>query len=847
MRNRQRFVISTLAAAVAATSLGLSPTAAHAQMALEEVVVTARKREESLQETPIAVSAFSSEALEELGLRDISDLRKVVPNVDMYDGNGTSGAGNVFIRGVGARNTGVNFDSGVGIYIDGVYASRPDGAVLDNVDVQSVQVLRGPQGTLFGKNTTGGAILYTTNKPVEEFEGHAETRIGNYDQLDGQATINVPLTDTLLSRFSAYATTRDGYVKAESNGNPGMLDDEEFSDTDRKGAQAQLRWLAADDLTVDLNYAYSDTDQAARGQNCEVVEGIPGAGWQAELQDLFIIEPATGKTIKEWCQENNDLGRDKTMADLRPNRYKAETNSLSLTGEWEMQDNVTMKSITAWRGTEGGQSDELDALGIPLLDRTNFGHPDAELRQTDAYSQEFQIAGTAFDDKLDYVVGVYGFTEESDAGAAVSPSGPFFTDAIPIPGLAFYTNRLTELLTENTSASIFSQADWNFNEAWRLTAGLRYTWEERELTRHDRVPDLATIASTGDAQRSVIGDQFYTFPSGPGSFNPNHLFVVPLDPENPNQLDPLADQEMKVDNDDITPMASLQYNFDNLGFVEVGTVYATVSNGFLSGGITDTISVATRKIEEYDPEEVWNYELGVKMDAWDRRLRMNVAMFYTDYEDRQLTTVRIDPNTGRIAGALINAKSSSISGIEIETQLIPVDNLQLTANVTFNEGEIDEYDDERILGLPEDGSPVPAECDEVVVGTGTVMNCPIDRTDENLPRLPEQIYFLAAQYNWQTEFGTVIPMVSWSYRTNVDNCFDRSSCLSGIYEVDQEDLGARLTWLAPDENLRISAYGANLTDERYITGGTPLVDVTETAGTIYNIPRTYGVEVAYDF
>ncbi len=154
-----------MSAALAITSVGFIPAVALGQAALEEVVVTARKREESLQETPVAVSAFTGEDLEELGLRNISDLTKVVPNVDMYSGNGTTGSGNVFIRGIGARNTGVNFDSGVGIYVDGVYVSRADGAVLDNVDLQSVQVLRGPQGTLFGKNTTGGAILYTTNQP----------------------------------------------------------------------------------------------------------------------------------------------------------------------------------------------------------------------------------------------------------------------------------------------------------------------------------------------------------------------------------------------------------------------------------------------------------------------------------------------------------------------------------------------------------------------------------------------------------------------------------------------------------------------------------------------------------
>ena len=154
-------------------------------------------------------------------------------------------------------------------------------------------------------------------------------------------------------------------------------------------------------------------------------------------------------------------------------------------------------------------------------------------------------------------------------------------------------------------------------------------------------------------------------------------------------------------------------------------------------------------------------------------------------------------------------------------------------------------DDVRITTSSE--GPVPDDCIRVSPGLGTVDACEIDRSDENLPRLPEEIYFLAVQYNWESEFGTVIPMVSYSYRKNLDNCFDRSSCLSGIYEVDQEDVSARLTWLSPDATMRVTAYGNNLTDERFVTGGTPLVDVTETAGTIYNIPRMYGVEFAYNF
>jgi iron complex outermembrane receptor protein len=824
--------------------VGFIPGVALGQDALEEVVVTARKREETLQETPVAVSAFTGETLDELGLRNISDLTRVVPNVDMYSGNGTAGGGNVYIRGIGARNTGVNFDSGVGLYVDGVYVSRADGAVLDNVDLQSVQVLRGPQGTLFGKNTTGGAILYTTNKPVEELGGHALVRVGNYNQFDSQGTINVPIMDdVLMSRFSLYKTEQDGYVHSEipdglppqADGNAPFIEDE-FSDTNRWGGQAQLRWQATDDLLLDLNYNYGKTDQAARGQNCEVVTGIPGIGWQADLQDGAIVIPSTGQSIEAWCQANQDLGIDKIMANMQPNRYRAEVNTLALTADWAINDDMNFKSITAGRNTEGGEVNELDAIGIALLGRTNYAGNGAEPRNTDAYSQEFQFNGNAFDEKLDYVVGVFGFHEESDKGAASSPT--LFFNALNLPDTAFYLSNLTELLTKNSSASLFSQADWHFDEYWTATVGARYTWEERRLTRDFKVPDVATLATTGDAVNTF--NTFYRFPSGPDTFNPNHEYIYAT--VNGVQ-DPLGRQTMHTDDSKVTPMASIQRTFDSMGFMDFGNAYFTVANGFLSGGISDTVDLATGRVYEFDPEEVWNYELGFKMDAWEQKLRLNTAVFYTDYKDRQLTTIRISPE-GRISGALINAESSYISGIEFEAIVLPVDNLQLTANVTFNESDIETYDDFQVSAAGP--GPVPEGCQRISVsGAGFVDNCPIDRSDESMPRLPDSVFYLAAQYTFETEYGSVVPLLSWSYRTNLDNCFDASSCQSGIYKVDQENITARLSWNSPDMAWRVTAFGNNLNDERYVEGGTPLVDVTATAGTIYNQPRTYGVEASY--
>ncbi len=814
-----------LFAAIAVFGMPIVPQYVLAQDGiLEEVIVTARKREESLQEAPVAVSAMSGDMLTEMGARDVSDLRKVIPNLDVYDGNGTGGAGNFFIRGVGARNTGVNFDSGVGIYFDGVYVSRPDGALLHITDVQSIQVLRGPQGTLFGKNTTGGAILYTMNKPNEEWEGSVQVTAGNYNRLDGKAVVNVPFSDSVWGRFALSSVNRDGYVENVVTG-------EDYTDTDRQSGMAQLRWLPSDTVTVDFSVSGSKTRQKARALKCIVVDDIPSAGWQAALQDPSIVIPSTGQSIAEHCADSEELDRDEVILDLDNNNYEVDVLTGAATVEWEISDNVSLKSITAWRETDAGQSDELDAIGITLLSRSNFDAPISENRVTEQFSQELQFAGSAFDDRVEYVVGAFAFAEESTAGIANGRTGPFF-GSLGAPNIAFFLNNATELKSDNVSASAFSQVDWNFTENWRLTLGLRYTWEERELERNVFVPDESTLAVAGAAPATELFSSFYDFPDGPDSYNPNHLHLL--------DTDPISQQAAKVDDSRWTPMASIQYLFDGTGAIDSGTVFFTYSEGFLSGGLSESLDIFTLTIPTYEPELVTNYELGFKMDGFDRRLRLNTALFHMEYTDRQLTSVRVNPQTGQIAGTTINAAESTISGFELETTILPTPNLELTFNAAYNKGEIDEYDDVRLV-IP--GSLPDSAC-QFVPSPGVDV-CAVDRSDEDLPRLPEQTYFAAIQYTFQTGIGNIVPRLQYSFRKDVDNCFDRASCLSGLYKVDQEDWSVRLTWMSTENNWRVTLWGDNLTDERYITGGVPLVDVTETAGVIYNMPRTYGLEASF--
>ncbi|MBN7798900.1 TonB-dependent receptor [Parahaliea mediterranea] len=808
-----------LLAAAVASALQVTPAGAQ-DLVLEEVVVTARKRAESLQETPVAVTALDASALRDAGVRNLADLNQIAPSIDVASANGNAPLANVYIRGVGQRNSGANIDSGVGIYIDEVYVGRPDGALLDLNDVQSVQVLRGPQGTLFGKNTTGGALVFTTNKPTDVFEGSVGMRVGNLDRLDGDFVVNVPVTDTLWTRLSGVARSRDGYID-------NLFDGENYMDEDRQSLVWQTRFVPTDDLTLDLNLNWAKTDQTMRPQKCQLVPSVEG--WQAAVFNTLAIVPATGKTVDEHCQEAAEAGDGNTVISDLGGDYESENKGASLTAEWAINDSLSLKSITAWRYTEASQNDELDHIGVPFLHRTNSVHPSLSgPAETDQYSQELQLVGSAFDERLQYVTGLYWFSEETQGRINLNYLGPFD----PAIGNLFFLNATaTGLAADNSAWAAFSQVEWEFNDNWRATLGLRYTDEERELERVNWNLDPATLDANGGPV-VALGGGLFSVQRPSFEYNPDFDMVV-------------TDRARgKTDNSDVTPMASLQYLMGESDWIDQGSLYLTYSEGFLSGGLSEA---PTGDLEEFEPEEVENWELGFKLDLLERRLRINGALFSTDYTNRQLTTLVINPQTNSPTGATINAAKSSIDGLELETTWLATRNLLVTFNMTLADGDIQEFDDTQ-LQVADTTVPPPPGCTRANLTLLEVDACPKDRSDENLPRLAEQTYMLAAQYTLETGVGVFMPRVQASWKLDMDFCFDATSCESGLwFEDEQFELSARLTWISNDERWVGSLYGTNLTDEEYIVGGTALVESEGVGGVAYAPPRMYGAELEYRF
>jgi iron complex outermembrane receptor protein len=799
---------------------GPTPFAVAQDGALEEVIVTARKREESLQETPVAVTALSADALRDAGVRNLADLNQIAPNIEVSTANGTAPLANIYIRGVGQRNTGPNIDSGVGIYIDEVYVGRPDGALLDIYDIQSVQVLRGPQGTLFGKNTTGGALVFTTNRPGDEFEASLGGRFGNYNRADGNFMVNLPVTDTLWTRLAGSTVNADGYIR-------NVYDGKKYMDADRQNLVWQTRYLPREDLTLDLNLNWAESQQRMRPQKCVLVPGYDG--WQAELFNQLAIVPSTGRTVNDFCQDSIDTGGDNTVISDLGGDYKAKNKGASLTANWDVNDTISLKSITAWRYTNAEQNDDIDHIGIPFLHRTQSINPQGKPRKTDQYSQEFQLTGSAMDGRLNYVGGLYWFAEKTKGETTVTYLGPFQPDLF---GGLYANLPSTKLEADNDAWASFAQLEWEWTEQWRTTLGLRYTEETRKFdrTRYALIPD--SLDANGGPVSELIPN------SGLYSISPDFVY---------NPLFEYDFQDLtkaKTTDNDTTPMASMQYLINNVDGIDAGTLYLTYAEGFLSGGLSEAPG---GDLENFKPEEVTNWELGFKLDMLDSSLRVNGAFYYSDYKNRQLTTLVIDPVTNAPAPATVNADKSTIKGFELETLWYPIDTLQLMFNLTLNDGKIDKFIDNQI-SIADVAVPPPPDCTQTDLSFLAVNSCPNDRSDENLPRLPEQTYYVAAEYRLETAYGTFLPRIQYSYKSDIDYCFDSASCRSGLWlEDNQQDLGARVTWLSRDEKWVGAVYGTNLTEQNYIVGGTALVESQGVGGFANATPRTYGIELQYKF
>ena len=607
-------------------------TVARAQ--LEEVVVTAQKREERLQETPISMTVFTAERIERPGLDDLTDIGRFTPNVVFDQGTGNTGSSNnsqVFIRGVGQVDFLFSSDPGVGIYVDDVYFPRVTGSILDLIDMERIEILRGPQGTLFGKNTIGGALSIISKGPDDEFGGHATVTAGSRNRIDAKASINIPMIENQLSgRFSFSTRNQDGYVRRI------LQDGVETGDVNSDAIRGQLRWTPGNDWEIYLRGDYTRGREEAIANELLVVDATAAPLlqlWNALVVPIFGLASFYDDSFVSPERESQATG---------PSFSDIDDWGVSLNIARQLADNIRVKSITAYRDTQAEFGLDQDHSPLTYLETTNDN-------DHDQFSQEIQISGIGFDERLDWVVGGFYMHESASdvfdlvLGGGLYDALELFPPGI-IPGLGGVGNPVHVFFDFQAtifdaikidSYAAYAQATFDVSDKLSLTVGGRYTDEKKDFTT-ELVRNASGVTTVPETTVSDSWDAF-------------------------------------------TPRAGFEYQWTP----ELMT-YFSASRGFKSGGFNGR-ALSLVEIDSFNPEYVWSYEIGLKSGWFDRRLMANFAAFHNDYTDIQLTSVRA------VQGLLVivteNAGAADMDGFELEFAAQPTEGLLLRGGVGYLDAE----------------------------------------------------------------------------------------------------------------------------------------------------------------
>ncbi len=819
--NNSRFKHSLIFSAMAAASLITTEVSAQV---LEEVVVTARKRAESMQDVPMAVSAFSTQQLQDNQIDDITDLQRMTPNITINETSGlVAGAVQVFIRGIGNDP---GFDQGVGIYVDDVYLNRTTGALLEVYDVERIEVLKGPQGNLYGRNTIGGAIKYVSREPSDEVEASVTLKTGTDKLFNVKANVSGPIVDgKLFGGFGFSYQERDGF---QTN----SFDGSEWADKETQAFRGTLLWQVTDSFTAKLVGDYSKDESAP---------GIPNRAAISEA-DILVIDDRIYGAEEDFfpgagvVDEPADLSMpanedDVNTAHLLPgfNINEIETKSLAATLTWDVNDAWTLKSVTALRTLENPRGFDFDGSDQIWINTTSF--PESE-----DFSQELQLNFAG--DTLQGVFGLYYL----DSTSEISEDGV----TVQTARLRFFDHHEKTTWQDDrdlTSISAYANIDWDFSEDWQLSLGGRYTEDEKTIDTHGTVLHsfyanaLALIDGSIDlrvinegAEAGVAADpKFVTWFSNGAAQSVIDRGVVttpPLDSSLITEFTQVTYTEDLVNKkkwDEFSPSAKLSYHAG-----EDTLLYAGFSSGFKSGGFATDGSEAT----PYDPEYVDSYTLGLKTTLLDGTLRLNGEIFYNEYTDKQLTSIEIIEG-GSLRSTRDNVGEVESSGFEAELTWLPaVDGLTINLNVGYLDSEIIEY-------------LVADDDDENEIEDGTIIDISDDRA---LGFAPEWTAAARIAYDFDIgNAGTMLISGDVAYRDEMftDSPIDTTSeYLSSAHSDSLTTYNALIAFTSSDYKWRVALEGKNLTDERnlvntfnvsnFITGG-------------YNRERTWAFSIAYTY
>ena len=813
-RFKSSLMPSLLSTAVAFTLFGFSTTAfaqdTAADRVFEEVIVTARQREEKAQSVPIPITALSSEQLVTRNLMEVRDLEKLSPNTSIDYSSVNGNAMLVFIRGIGQVNWAATQDPKIGMYVDGVYYSRPQGSLIDFNDVDRVEVLRGPQGTLFGRNTTAGLIHIINNKPnTDEFETSITLGSGNDGQSNYGLVINAPLSENWAARLAVSGQKADGVITNSFTGN-------DRGNEDSRNTRLALRYLG-ENLDAQLTYSNFEADERGPLGSCDwYATDDPftalGRGGVLSLATIF----GTFNDVRSNCLNTT---RDVSIDTTNDEANRADVDNLVLSLSYDF-GGVTFDSITSKRdidhfnGTWGWVMG--NGPGSNMLEILN-NHGETEAR-----SQEFRLSGMS--DSFEWVVGAYWFKEETVESLDV----PLFRDVLPPDpavwpffyapdgagstlgaaalGAQLFGSRSQAYDVINENQAVFAEATWSLSDKWDLTVGARYTKDDRDFTR---------IQTLFNGQP----DQFYLCPGMP---------TVELAPGFSVAASDRCRQTVSYSKTTPRIIASYQASDEVM-------LYGSYSLGYSSGGFNQDT-----RMRPYLPETADNLELGMKSDLFDGRVRFNATAFHNQYKNQQLTVGRLVD--GQPTADLINAQEASLSGIEIESMARLTDSLTLSATMGYIRGDYEEFTViDNVTVVTDSGSLTSEEVER-------------DLSDIEFGSGPSYSLDLSLMHTMSLgNSGELVSSIGATFKDAVSYSLTNtpSSQQPSYWLVD-----GRMTWFMANDKTSLSLWVNNLFDKDYVTtmldqaGDIQIGGADQGLGmaaSYWGEPRRYGLELRHRF
>ncbi|MEW5688294.1 MAG: TonB-dependent receptor [Pseudomonadota bacterium] len=769
---------------------------------VSEVTITARRREETVQDVPLAVSVVGGDKIDATGAFNVGRLQQLTPTLQFYSSNPRNTSVNIRGLGVPFGLTSDGFEQGVGFYVDDVYHARVATATFDFLDVSRIEVLRGPQGTLYGKNTTAGAVNITTNQPTFDFEAKAEVSVGNLSFKQAKAAVSGPITENLAARLAISSTTRRGTIY-------NVTSRQWVNGQDNLGLRGLLLYKPTDSLAITLAADYSKQD----AECCAQIYVRTGATQRPLNRQYAALAAAQGYTVVS----TNPFDR---LTDVDANLNAGnKIGGASARVVWNVGPG-TLTSVTAWRFWDWKPENDRDFLGLPIVSKSQ--NPS----QQDQYSQELRYNYAA--ERYDFVVGAFAFKQRIDTqgteqqGAAssrwnIAPSNVLSNDPTVLDGLVAYNTQYLK----NTSFALFGQLSWKVTDAFTIQPGVRLNYDKKEGYYQRLVFDgqgLPVLLGQTGARRAAQLAVFTPQLSAPEFSDWNFSY-------------------------DLT--ASYEITPDVLG-------YATYAKSFKTGGInqnglpTDAAGNPITAAGTIKPEDVDHFEVGLKTQFWDRRATLNVSAFRTDIQDYQATVT--NGQLGVLRGYLANADKVRTQGFEFDFSVRPSERFNAYLNGAYTDATYRKFVDAPCPPELAGGTTVAAGQAPSAPGTpGGLSPANCDISGQRLPGVSKWSFSFGAEGNLPATFlgqeGEVYLGYDGNYRSN----FSSNASPSAYTWVDGYSLSNFRFGFRTDKGVNFYGWVRNAFKEKYFDllavgpGNTGLI-----AGQPGD-PRTYGLTLKAEF